>query len=111
MRTTPPRFQLSAERIFSAFAALAALVWMVLIFTVGMTLPAYIAAAGFVICAAASSLLYFRGTKDLPPEEKTPAPPLSFLHRMNPTEIYCANCGEPLRKSDKFCPKCGTKVL
>lgn len=111
MRTPPPRFQLRAELIFSGLAALAAIVWMVLIFTVGMTLPAYIAAALFVICASLSSLLFFRATRDLPPEEKTPAPPLSFLAGMKAVEGRCSNCDAPLRKGDKFCSECGAKVI
>lgn len=111
MKTTPPRSRLRAELIFSVFAALAAIVWMVLIFTAGMTPPAYIAAAVFVVCAAASSLLRFRETRDLPPEEKTAAPPPSLLRGGNAVVGHCANCGGPLRKNDKFCAKCGAKVI
>ena len=25
-------------------------------------------------------------------------------------ELYCGNCGQPLRDTDNFCPKCGTRV-
>lgn len=25
-------------------------------------------------------------------------------------ELYCRNCGQPLRDTDNFCPKCGTRV-
>ena len=110
MKTTPPKSPLREDMIFSIFAVLAAVVWMILIFAVGMTLPAYIAAAAFVICAAASSLFYFRDTQDLAPEEKTPAPPLPFLHGLHALEGHCTNCGSPFRKNDKFCAKCGIKL-
>ena len=110
MTNKPPKFELRADMLLSVCAGLAAVVWMILIFAVGMTLPAYIAAAVFVVCAAASSLLRFRDTKDLPAEEKIPAPPLAFLRGTEAVERYCTGCGAPLRKSDKFCAKCGRKA-
>lgn len=111
MKKNPPKFELRADMLVSICAVLAAVVWMILIFAVGMTLPAYIAAAVFVICAGTSSLLRYRDTKDLPAEEKTPAPPLPFLRGVDAVESYCINCGAPLRKNDKFCAKCGAKVI
>lgn len=111
MKTNPRTFELRADTLLSVCAALAAVVWMILIFAVGMTLPAYVAAAVFIISAAMSSLLRYRDTRDLPPEEKTPAPPLSFLCGAGAVADYCANCGAPLRKNDKFCAKCGEKVI
>ena len=84
---------------------------MVLIFTVSMTLPAYIAAAVFIICAALSSLLHFRMTRDLPPAEKTTAPPLPLLKGVKALEGRCMNCDAPLRKGDKFCAECGAKAI
>ncbi|MBR3866748.1 MAG: zinc ribbon domain-containing protein [Butyricicoccus sp.] len=111
MKTTPRKFDLHADTLLSICAGLAAVLWMVLIFAVGMTLPAYLAAAAFVICAGISSLLRYRSVRDLPPEEKTPAPPLSFLRGRETAGSTCAACGAPLHKNDKFCAKCGKKVL
>ena len=111
MKHIPKKFKPRADIIFSILAALAAIVWMVLIFMVGMTLPAYIAAAVFIVCVSVSSLLYFRDTKDLPPEEKTAAPPLPFLRGLSAVEGECMNCGSPIRKNDKYCAKCGAKVI
>lgn len=111
MMKPPTNFKLRPDVVLSIFAAIAAIVWMVLIFAVGMTLPAYIAAAIFAVCAAASSLIHFHDTKDLPAEPKTSAPPLPFLRGVHAVESRCMNCDGPIRKHDKFCANCGAKVI
>ena len=111
MKNIPSKIEFRADLILSVIAAIAAIVWMILIFAIGMSLPSYIVAAIFIVCAAGSALLRYHGTKDLPEEEKVPAPPLAFLRTMDAADRHCIGCGGPLRKNDKFCAKCGTKVI
>ena len=109
MKPTPRKQKFQLLDVLTICAAVSAVVWMALILLSRSVILAHIAAACFIVFAAASSLLYFRVQSDAPKSEEPPAP-LPSLRRLVKADRYCAACGAPLRKNDRFCAKCGSRT-
>ena len=109
MKPTPRKQKFQLLDALTICAAVSAVVWMALILLSRSVILAHIAAACFIIFAAASSLLHCRVQPDAPQSEEPPAPLPSF-RRFIKSGRYCAACGAPLWKDDRFCAKCGSKA-
>ena len=109
MEPTPQKQKIRLIDLLTACAVISAAVWMALILLGGLSTSAHVAAACFIIFAAASSLLHCRVQPDAPQSEEPPAPMPSF-RRLAKADRYCAACGAPLRKGDRFCAKCGSEA-